>query len=180
MDAETSPDEPLPEMPPARSRWRGRILRGLAWTIGGIVALFAIILWGIDTGPGHRLIADRIAAMRPSSGLRIRIGRIDGSLWSAATLRDVRLYDSQGRFFEAPVIKLDWRPYSWARNKLDINSLSADLIILDRLPKLKPGRPGAPILPGFDIRIGKLTVDRLRLGPDVAGSKRAVRLAEIA
>jgi len=173
-DAATEAEQAAP--PPRRS-WRRRGLRALGWTVGGLIALFSVIVWGIDTGPGHRLIADRIAAMKPSSGLRIRIGRIDGSLWSNARLRDVRLYDSRGRFFEAPEIKLAWHPFAWARNKLDIDTLSADLIILDRLPKLKPGRPGAPILPGFDIRIGKLAIGRLRLGPAVSGSARAVRIA---
>ena len=166
-------DEVAPVPPPRRGF---RLWRALAWGVGGLVALVLMVLLGIDTGPGHRLIADRIAAMKPTSGLRIRIGRIDGSIWTRSTLRDVELYDLNGRFFQAPAIALDWHPLAWAHNKLDIDRVAADLVRLDRLPKLKPGRPGQPILPGFDIRIASLDVKRLRLGKAVAGSERAVSL----
>jgi translocation and assembly module TamB len=163
-------------LPPPRRKLRWRILRGIGMAIAGLVALVLVGLWGIDTGPGHRLIADRIAAIKPSSGLRIRIGRIDGSIWSKATLRDVRLYDLQGRFFEAPEIQLDWHPLKWADNLLDIDRLSAPLLILDRLPRLKP-KPGSPILPGFDIHVGELKIDRLRLGAAVAGRPYVATIA---
>ena len=39
-----------------------------------------------------------------------------------------------------------------------------------RLPKLKPTRRKGPILPGFDIHIGELAIDRLEIGP--AGHRR--------
>ena len=162
--------------PPGKRRWHLRLLRGIGLAILGLVALFLVALWSIDTQPGHRLIADHIAKMRPSSGLRIKIGRIEGSIWHRATLRDVRLYDLKGQFFEAPEIRLDWHPFAWAHNKLDIDSVSAPLLILDRLPKLK-SKPGGPILPGFDIHIGALRVDRLKLGKAVAGHEELVRLA---
>jgi len=157
-----------------RRRWR--VLRGVAIGLAGLIVLLLIALWSIDTQPGHRLIADRIAKMRPTSGLRIKIGRIEGSIWNRATLRDVRLYDLKGQFFEAPEIQLDWHPVAWTRNLLDINRVSAPLLILDRLPKLK-SKPGGQILPGFDIHIGSLTVDRLKIGPAVVGHAEIIRLA---
>ncbi|WP_116091545.1 translocation/assembly module TamB domain-containing protein [Sphingomonas crusticola] len=164
--------ETEPRVP--RRRWR--VLRALGIGFLALVALFLIALWSIDTQPGHRLIADRIAAMRPTSGLRIKIGRIEGSIWRRATLRDVRLYDLKGQFFEAPEIRLDWHPLDWAHNLLNIEQLSAPLVILDRLPALR-SKPGSPILPGFDIHIGALQVDRLKLGRAVAGHAEIVRLA---
>ena len=169
-------DVEIVETPAAKRRWHMRLLRGIGLAIGGLIALFLVALWTIDTQPGHRLIADHIGKMRPSSGLRIKIGRIEGSIWRRATLRDVRLYDLRGQFFEAPEIRLDWHPFAWAHNKLDITSVSAPLLILDRLPKLK-SKPGGPILPGFDIHIGALRVDRLKLGKAVAGHAEMVRLA---
>jgi translocation and assembly module TamB len=166
--------ETLPAAPPRR---RGmRILRAIGLVLAGFVGLVLGSLWGIDTGPGHRLIVDRIADMKPSSGLRIRIGRIDGSIWNRATLRDVRLYDLKGRFFEAPEIAIDWRPLHWAQNKLDIRRLSAPLVTLDRLPRLKP-KPGSPILPGFDIHVGQLRIDRMRLGRAIAGRPYVATIA---
>jgi translocation and assembly module TamB len=166
----------IADRPPRSRTWAGRLLRGLGMVLVGLIALFLVAVWSIDTQPGHRLIADHIGKMRPSSGLRIKIGRIEGSIWRRATLRDVRLYDLKGQFFEAPEIELDWRPFDWAHNLLNIHRVSAPLLMLDRLPKLR-SKPGGPILPGFDIHIGALQVDRLRLGQAVAGHAEMVRLA---
>lgn len=158
--------------------WRRRhpILRAIAIGLLSVLLLLSAAIWLLDSGPGHRLIIDRIGALQPSSGLRIRIGRIDGSIWNRATLRDLRLYDSQGLFLEAPEIDLDWRPTAWAANKLWIRSAETDLLILHRLPKLKPSVKKGPLLPGFDIHVGRLRIDRLRLEPAVAGRQLLARI----
>lgn len=158
--------------------WRGRhpILRAVAIGLLSILLLLSAAVWMLDSGPGHRLIIDRISALRPSSGLRIRIGRIDGSIWNRATLRDLRLYDSAGLFLEAPEIDLDWRPAAWVANKLWIRSAESDLLILHRLPKLKPSPKKGPLLPGFDIHVGRLSIDGLRLEAPVAGRRLAARI----
>ena len=96
----------IAEAPGPRRNGRLRLLRAIGIGLLGLIGLFLVALWSIDTQPGHRLIADHIGKMRPSSGLRIKIGRIEGSIWRRATLRDVRLYDLKGQFFEAPEIRL--------------------------------------------------------------------------
>lgn len=161
-------EEPATSDRKRRLRWLAWILRAFAT----VALLFVLALWAIDTNPGHRFLADRIAEFRPSSGLRIRVGRIDGSIWSRAQLRDLRLYDAKGLFLEVPSLDLDWRPAAWIANRLHINRLSADLAILDRLPSLRPSGRKGPILPGFDIHVGSLRVAHLRLGPSVAGQRR--------
>ena len=154
--------------------WRDRhpLLRALAIGLLSILLLLSAAVWMLDSGPGHRLIIDRISALRPSSGLRIRIGRIDGSIWNRARLRDLRLYDSKGLFLEAAEIDLDWRPAAWIANKLWVRSAESDLFIIHRLPKLKPSPKKGPLLPGFDIHIGKMRIKRLLLEPAVAGRRQ--------
>ncbi|MFW2828645.1 translocation/assembly module TamB domain-containing protein [Sphingomonas sp. ID0503] len=159
---------------PGRSLLR-RIAKWTAIALGGLLLLILVAAWGIDTGPGHRFLADRIAALRPTNGLRIRIGRIEGSIWTRATIRDLRLYDRRGLFLQSPAVALDWRPADWLANRLAINRLDSDLVILSKIPDLSTGKKG-PILPGFDIRIGALNVTRLRLEPAVAGARRIVAL----
>jgi translocation and assembly module TamB len=151
--------------------WRRRhpFLRAIAIGLLGVLLLMSAAVWMLDSTPGHRLIVDRISMLRPSSGLRIRIGRIDGSIWNRARIRDLRLYDTRGLFLEAPEIDLDWRPIAWTANRLWINSARTDLLILHRLPRLKPSAKKGPLLPGFDIHVGRLDVKRLRLAPAVAG-----------
>jgi translocation and assembly module TamB len=164
--------------PPARARrWPGRSAKfaaGLLAFIVVVVGAFAIFL---DTSPGHRFLVDRIAAMNPSSGLKIRIGRIEGSIWGDTLLRDVRVYDPQGMFVESPLIELDWHPTAWLNNRLSIDSVKSELIIFHRLPKLRPSKKPGPILPDFDIRIGRLEVEQLRVERAVTGRRQTARIA---
>ncbi|SDC61458.1 autotransporter secretion inner membrane protein TamB [Sphingomonas sp. YR710] len=151
-------------------------LRWLTTLIVGLLALVAVAVWVIDTAPGHRLIIDRIAALTPSSGLRIKIGRIDGSIWNRATIRDLRLYDTRGLFLEAPEIDLSWKPGSWLTNRLDLRNVQSDLVILHRLPALRPSGKNGPLLPGFDIHVGRLQIAKLWIGAIVSGQARAAHI----
>jgi len=169
---------PAEEAPaPARPRgalalWLSRIAKAVVVVALILAAIVAAGMAFLDTDPGHRLIVDRIAAIAPRSGLRVRIGRIDGSIWGRARLRDVRVYDPQGLFAESPAIDLDWRPVDYLWNRLQIHSLRADIVTLHRLPKLIPSEQPGPILPGFDIHIGRLDVKQLRLDAPVTGQAR--------
>lgn len=155
-------------------------MRWLRWTgigVGVLALLSAFLLWLADTDIGHRFITDQIAAQNPKSGLRIRVGRIDGSIYGKSVLRNVRLYDPQGLFLDASRVELDWSPVAWLRNRLDIDRLAIPLATLHRVPKLNPSDERQAILPGFDIRIGSLRVDTLRIEPAVSGQRRTGRLA---
>jgi translocation and assembly module TamB len=172
--------EPVEEAPPPvrrrRMRWLSRLAKlvvGLALALAILAGIGAVLL---DTGAGHRFIADRIAAMAPHSGLRIRIGRIEGSIWGDTRLRDVRFYDPKGLFAEAPLVRVDWQPLGWIGNRLIIHDFDAELATLHRLPKLIPSEKPGPILPGFDIHVGHLRIAQLRLGKAVAGQPRVAAL----
>jgi translocation and assembly module TamB len=184
--ADLPPVEPPPAeaAPPAiaaarkpRRRWLSRLAKA---SVGLLLALIILAAAGailLDTGPGHRFLADRIAALAPNSGLRIHIGRIEGSIWSDTRLRDVRLYDPDGLFAESPMIAVDWQPLGWITNRLIIHDLEADLATLHRLPKLRPSTEPRPVLPGFDIHVGRLRIEQMRLGKAIAGEARTARLA---
>jgi translocation and assembly module TamB len=173
--------EPVEEAPPPvrrrrRLRWLSRLAKlivGLALALAILFGLGAVLL---DTGAGHRFIADRIAAMAPHSGLRIRIGRIEGSIWGDTRLRDVRFYDPKGLFAEAPLVRVDWQPLGWVGNRLIVHDFDAELATLHRLPKLIPSEKPGPILPGFDIHVGHLRIAQLRLGKAIAGQPRVSAL----
>jgi translocation and assembly module TamB len=147
-------------------------LRIARW-IGGIAAALIIITAGLwllsESGIGRRIVVDRIEALRPANGLRFEIGRIEGSIWNKTTIRDLRVIDTRGVFFETPQADLDWSPLDWLGNSLTINGLHAESATLHRLPKLKPSTKKGPLLPGFDVRIGMLAIDRLTIGRGVSG-----------
>ena len=178
-------DAPPETAAPPPAKGAGRRLFG--WTRGLLLAalLFAMAAGGafvvLDSPLGHRFVADRIAALTPKSGLRIRIGRIDGSLLGAMSLHEVVLSDAEGRFMVVPEARLDWRPLAWlgldSGSGLDIRSLILKRGTLLRAPKLNPGDPNAPILPDYDIRIDRLVVEDLTIERSVFGQRRLIDLA---
>jgi translocation and assembly module TamB len=166
-----------PAEEPSRQRmrrdWTRRLLNELFALFVALLFLIAGLLVLLDSAPGHRWIVDRIAGLETASGLRIRIGRIDGSIFGKSQLRNVTVADSRGVFLTSPNIKLDWTPGAWLDNKLYVDSLTAERVTLVRLPRLRPSTKKGPILPGFDIHIGELRIDRVDIGPEVSGTPRS-------
>ena len=156
-----------------RQDWPRRLLNELLAAFIALLFLLAGALVLLDSAPGHRFIVDRIAKFETASGLKVHIGRIDGSIFGKSQLRNVAVSDGHGVFLTSPNIKLDWAPGAWLYNTLSIDSLTAERITLIRLPKLKPSTKKGPILPGFDIHIGDLRIDRLDIGPAVSGQPRS-------
>jgi translocation and assembly module TamB len=156
-----------------RQEWMRRLLNELFALFVALLFLFAGLLVLLDSAPGHRFIIDQLSKLETASGLRIRIGRIDGSIFGKSQLRNVSVADRSGVFLTSPNIKLDWTPGAWLDNKLYVDSLTAERVTLIRIPKLKPSTRKGPILPGFDIHIGELRVDRLDVGPAVGGTARS-------
>ena len=167
---------PEPTTVRLRPDWRWRLLNELFALFVALLFLLAALLVLLDSAPGHRFIVDQIDKMEAASGLRISIGRIDGSIFGKSHLHDVRVADQQGVFLTSPDIKLDWTPGAWLYNELSIDSVTAERVTLIRLPKLKPSTKKGPILPGFDIHIGELRINRLDVGRQVGGKERSGRL----
>src|SRR5688572_26260841 len=159
-----------------RHDWPRRLAQELLALVLSLLILLAAGLVLLDTAPGHRFIVDRIAGIETASGLKIRIGRIDGSVFGKSKLRNVTVSDPRGVFLTSSVIELDWAPGAWLYNSLHVDRLYSAQVRLSRLPKLRAtGRKG-PILPGFDIHIGELAIDRLELAPAVTGQARSGRV----
>ncbi len=156
------------------TKHRSGARRAMKWGLGliaalvlGLVAAVAIL----NTPLGERFLASQIARQTLPNGLNIRIGRIEGNLYGASVLHDVRLSDPQGVFLTIPRAELDWNPGAWVRNRLDIDSFTARRATLTRLPEFLPSEEDTPILPGFDIAIGRLEIDNLTLAPGIAGDR---------
>ena len=159
-----------------REDWSRRLLNELFALFVALLFLLAGLLVLLDSAPGHRFIVDRVGRFETASGLRISIGRIDGSIFGKSQLKNVRVADRDGVFLTSPNIKLDWAPGAWLANKLRIDSITAERVTLTRLPKLKPSTKKGPILPGFDIKVGELRIDRLEVSENVGGQPRSGRV----
>ncbi|WP_271299158.1 translocation/assembly module TamB domain-containing protein [Sphingomonas sp. CV7422] len=160
-----------------RPLWQ-RILKWVLYAILAIVVLVGVVVLGINTDPGRRFVANRIGGYTTASGLNIKVGRIDGSLYGQMILSDVRVADPKGVFLTSPRLSVDWRPFAFASNHVDVRSLSTDLVTLARKPELKqtPSDPNAPLLPDLDIDVNRLHVGRLVIAKPVTGQTHIVRI----
>lgn len=160
-----------------RMRWRD-----LRWEKVGLYcvavvasALLLVIALGlsINTGAGKRLLLGFVNTFSLESGLGVRIGAIDGSIYGDMTLRNVELRDGRGVFARSPRIEIDWRPLAYLNRHIDIKDVSSPLVEVLRKPELrpstKPPKPNEPLLPDLDIDIDSLKVERISLSPGVAG-----------
>lgn len=169
---QADPAEPTPK--PSRRGWGMR-----KYLLAAVLALFGVIAVGVlvlNSPIGHRFVVERIMRYAPASGLRISIGRIDGSLYGKAKLKDVVLSDPRGAFLRVPDVDLDWRPFNWFTRGLDVRKIVLHRGTLLRQWKLNPGPADAPLLPNFDIRIDHLEIDRLTVSEGIMGERRRVDL----
>ena len=75
-DGEAAPPPPLKIKP----HWSRRLAGELATLLVALMILLSIGLVALDTAPGHRWLVDRLSEVETKSGLRFRIGRIEGSI----------------------------------------------------------------------------------------------------
>ena len=155
-----------------------RVLKWAGIAVVGLVALAGAFVLGLDTAPGRRVIANYLGDYTTASGLNITVGRIEGSLYGKMVLTDVRVRDPQGVFLTAPRIAVDWRPFAYASNHIDVRSAQAALVTMTRSPVFKPvpSDPNAPILPDLDIDIGRLTIARMILAKPVTGAVHILKI----
>lgn len=160
-----------------RPLWE-RILKWLGIAVATLLVLVLLVVFGINTDPGRRFVADQLGGYTTASGLNIKVGRIDGSLYGRMILSDVRVADPKGVFLTSPRLSVDWRPFAFVRNHVDVRALDTDLVTLQRKPALKatPSDPNAPTLPNLDIDVNHLHVGRFVVAKPVSGQVHIVGL----
>ncbi|MBT0669034.1 translocation/assembly module TamB domain-containing protein [Novosphingobium profundi] len=175
---ETEVVETAPVKPTIWQRTRMRLLKTIVAGVLGLVVLVGAFIFGIDTGPGHRFVAEQIGSLAFENGMRIRVGRIEGSLYGKMTLHDLSVRDTKGEFLFAPHIVVDWRPFAYLQNHVDVRSAIAEKMVLRRSPVFKPTPASdAPLLPDLDIDIGELRIDRFIAEAPVSGERRILTVA---
>ncbi|UDF02848.1 translocation/assembly module TamB domain-containing protein [Asticcacaulis sp. AND118] len=180
---ETSDELPPPERPARAKRafpWR----KALIWAggaVGGLVVLAGIGVAALDSAPGKRFIVSQITGLKPENGLKIGIGRIDGSIYGDFTVHDLSLSDPQGVFFKSPAVRLNWRPFGLINKHVDVRELSSPRVEWLRqpaftdTPKTTPAEPFK--LPDLRIDAEKVDLKAIYLAPAVTGEAQTLTLA---
>jgi translocation and assembly module TamB len=155
-----------------------RVLRWIGGALLALVALVVLLLAGINSDAGRRFIITQIEKYEFENGMKIGIGRLDGSIYGAMTVRDFTLADPKGVFLASPEVRIDWRPFAYLWNHVDVRSATARVMTLQRLPEFRPvPDTDEPLLPDVDIDVAALRVDRFVFAPEVTGERQEARIA---
>lgn len=165
-------DRASEDTPMSRPKWQ-KGLFATAIAVAVLLAVVAIGVLGINTGPGRAFLVRQIVNLQLESGMRVEISRIDGSLYSRFTVRDLRLYDLDGEFIRVPSAEVDWKPQAMLNKHVVVNRLHVPSLTLLHVPRLNdvPTDPNEPLFPDIDITLGQATADRIVIGPKVAGQQ---------
>ncbi|SIO23251.1 autotransporter secretion inner membrane protein TamB [Rhodovulum sp. ES.010] len=135
-----------------------------------------------DDGGGRleRFLENRLS----QAGRDVNITGFRGALSSQATLQELTIADEEGVWLTLRGAELDWSRASLLRGRVQVEALTADEIILARLPE-GGGGPSVrdseaqpfqlPELP-VSIQIGRLATERLELGAPVLGQEAEMGL----
>ncbi len=173
-----------PATPPPRRRlrwlrWAGGLL--LALVLLPVLAIGAALLYANSEG-GRARIAALLAAQVPGLALEGLQGPLPGRL----ALGRLTLADSQGVWLEVEGARLAWDPLALLGREAHVTLLAADRLALHRLPEAGPEpatpEPPGPLIPDLPqlplgIRLDRLEVARIEIGPALAGTPAALRLA---
>lgn len=157
----------------APRRWWRYLLFWPAIGLAVMLLLSVLLVQASNTQRGRAFIASQLHRIAPESGLTIGVGRLDGSLFGRLIITDLRLGDPRGVFLVAPRVELDWDPSRFLANRLQLSYATADTVRLLRRPMLNdvPRDPDEPLLPGFDIYVGRLAIANLILEAPVTGRR---------
>src|SRR3546814_286173 len=162
----------------APNPWPRRLARWIGIALLGLVALVALFLIGLNSDAGRRFVVTQIEKYEFENGTKIGIGRLDGSLYGKMIVRDFSLADPKGRSLTSPELRIDWRPFAFLSNHVDVRPATAQRINVLRLPEFKPvPDTGEPLLPDIDIDVARLQDDRIVFDPAVAGERQEARLS---
>lgn len=155
-------EKPIAKIKKSPLRW--------LWLIPALalLAFIALAIW-IDTASGHRFLEKQINQLQIESGLGFQIEGLDGSIYNELTLETIKLTDTQGQFFNASNIAMDWFPIGFLGGRLSIDALNINSGTLDRLPLLKDSDDDGPKLPDFDIFIGELNARNIAINEAIIG-----------
>jgi translocation and assembly module TamB len=140
-----------------------------AWTLGTVltlvVALVAAVLIAGNTGRGRALIERATAQL---SGGHVRIAGLAGGFPAEIDVQQLQLADTHGVWLTAQGVSLHWSPLALLARHLEVQRLVVARLAIERRPATEPsGEQGGTRIPHIDI--GQLSLERLELGPELAG-----------
>lgn len=118
-----------------------RALRSVLFALLLLVALVAAAFGVLQTPPGKALLARTASSLASSGGLHVNIRDISGLIPFDMGVGAIELADEKGPFARIEGARLDWRPLALLSGRLDVTTLAAQRVELQRRPELPPSEP---------------------------------------
>jgi len=149
------------------------LLRGLGYFLAGVLVLLVALFAGLQTGPGKTLLARVASSLASVSGLTVSISDISGGVpWDMGIGR-IAVADAKGPVAEVEDLRLAWHPFSLIGGVINVESIEARRVALERLPDLPASEPepasegGSTFL--MPVRLGRLAIADIHIGEPVVG-----------
>ena len=166
------------------------MLRRLGIAVLGLLALVLVVAAGLfglaQTGWAQQRLAAFLAEQLGEPGRPAEVGGLGGLLPFDVRLARLRLPDREGYWLTVEDARLRIRPAALLRGLIDVETIAAARVALDRLPaEVPPVEPEPPFslpeLPGIPpilarIDVERLEVERVELGAAVLGEPAVFRL----
>jgi translocation and assembly module TamB len=153
-----------------------RALKISGWVMGAS-ALLILLLAGTlfiagNTDSGRAMIEKLTRSL--TSG-HVSLSGLAGSFPQRLTLERLELSDDRGVWLSADRVTLTWSPAALLARRIQIETLHAASVDMERTPESSRNAPSGPVsIPRIDV--ASMTVDLLRLGPELAGAPASLTL----
>ncbi|WP_210248872.1 translocation/assembly module TamB domain-containing protein [Aureimonas leprariae] len=151
-------------------------------TLRPILILLAVLVgFGGAPARAQEFVARQIENLVSTDSLKVKIDGLSGALTGNLRIGSVTVSDPQGPFLTARDLAMDWSPLSVVRSDIQIQSLTAGQIVLDRLPSLPPSQgadasSGGGGLPNLTANVQKLAISEFVVGEAIAGRQARLSL----
>lgn len=156
-----------------------RALRYLSILVLALAALLLAAFGVLQTPPGKALLASLGSSLASSPDLKVGISGIGGFVPFDMSVDAIELADAKGPFGRVEQARLAWRPLALLAGRLDVTTLSAARVEVERRPELPPSEAAESSSSSsslaFPVRVENLSIPEIVLGEPVVG--HAARLS---
>lgn len=135
--------------------------------------LFPAISWAQEDDRDY--LTEFLEDTLSGAGRTVTVTGFAGALSSRATIESLSIADDTGVWITLNGVVLDWSRSALLSGELNVSELSAQEIIIARLPETGGGTP-SPEASGFSlpelpvsVNVDRVAAERIELGPDVLG-----------
>ncbi|MCR9057671.1 MAG: translocation/assembly module TamB domain-containing protein [Rhodobacteraceae bacterium] len=168
-------------------RFLSLALRIFGFLIVVAIAIPVLVIAALQVPSGRTLVSGVVSSLASNDTQTISVEGIYLSFGLNATVEDISLADKDGVWLNAERLSLNWNPLQLLTGDLDISSISAGRIDLNRLPANEPvahveagdgeNDPSGGVSLPFNVSLESLVFDEINLGNSLIGEPVSLKVS---